>query len=209
MKFAIGIPTLNRIDLLYPSILLYLRDFPDTHIYVLDNGNQDTSKIKYAHVHIMKNEQNVGVGASWNMLCNVIFANHPYALILNDDVYLGKRTADIKELIEKKKYKGAFLRAVPDWCAFIISKSIYEKVGRFDECFMPAYYEDMSYERRMFLQGIPIIKTPSLIPYVYNSSKTLEKMPELQEASKRNKELYVEMWGGEPSKEKFKTPFNK
>ena len=39
--FAIGIPTLNRADLLNPVLKKYAADFPDTKIYVVDNGNQD------------------------------------------------------------------------------------------------------------------------------------------------------------------------
>ena len=39
MKFAIGIPTLNRYDLLKPCLMLYERDFPNIDIFVLDNGN--------------------------------------------------------------------------------------------------------------------------------------------------------------------------
>jgi hypothetical protein len=41
MNFAIGIPTLNRADLLVPSLLKYINDFPGVKIFVLDNGNQD------------------------------------------------------------------------------------------------------------------------------------------------------------------------
>ncbi len=39
-SFAIGIPTLNRWDLLMPTLHLYVADFPHTKIYVVDNGNQ-------------------------------------------------------------------------------------------------------------------------------------------------------------------------
>jgi len=102
-----------------------------------------------------------------------------------------------------------FIRATPDWCAFIISKKIYKKVGRFDECFFPAYYEDSSYEYRMKLNGIPMVQAPALNPFIYNNCKTMEKMPELQELGKNNKQLYINMWGGEPKKETFKKPYNK
>ena len=206
MKIGVGIPTLNRFDLLFPCLVMYKNDFPETELHVLDNGKQN---IKVNGINIIESESNLGVGASWNLLLDIIFKNNDYALILNDDIYLGKKINDLKEQIKKKKLKDSFLRATPDWCAFIISKKIFEKVGRFDECFYPAYYEDKSYEYRMKLNGVSQVKTPILNPTLYNSSQTMVKMPSLQETSKTNKLKYIEMWGGEPQKELYKTPFGR
>jgi hypothetical protein len=60
----------------------------------------------------------------------------------------------------------------------------------------------------MKLMGVTMIKRPELNPYVYESSKTIEKDYSIFEASKKNKQKYIEMWGGEPEREKFKTPYN-
>jgi GT2 family glycosyltransferase len=213
MKFQIGIPTLNRFDLLMPSLLMYSNQFPDTKIYVLDNGNQ---KIKEREILkplknliVIEKEQNIGVGASWNILCDEIFKESDCSFIVNDDILLKNTKSDIEELITKKKNKGNLLRATMDWCAFIMPKKVWNEVGKFDECFFPAYYEDNSYAYRMKLMGLFPIKTPSLNPYIYRSSQTIEKMPNIFEASKKNKQLYIEMWGGEPEREKFTKPFNK
>jgi GT2 family glycosyltransferase len=205
-KFAIGIPTLNRYDLLKPSLMLYIRDFPTTHIFILDNGHQG---IIQNGIYLKENDKNIGVGPSWNWLCDQIFQVADNALILNDDIYLGKKEKDIDDLLHKKKNKGCLLKSTPDWCAFILPKRIYEKVGKFDECFYPAYYEDNSYKYRMKLQGISVLNTPDLNPLVYKNSSTLAKDPSILEDSKRNRQLYIEMWGGEPNQEKYKTPFNK
>jgi GT2 family glycosyltransferase len=191
--------------------MLYTRDFPNTEIFVLDNGNQDikSQHPPHSNLRIAESTNNLGVGKSWNVLCEKIYSVAENALILNDDIYLGKKEADIEQLIHKKKNKGCFLRATPDWCAFVIPKKIYEKVGEFDECFFPAYYEDNSYAYRMKLMGLIPIKTPELNPMVYKSSSTMQKDLTIAELSKRNRELYIEMWGGAPNEEKFKTPFNK
>ena len=58
MKFAIGIPTLNRYDLLKPSLMLYLqRDFPTIDIFIMDNGNQgivnDFPKLNYLNINYL------------------------------------------------------------------------------------------------------------------------------------------------------------
>ena len=208
-KIGIGIPTYNRYDLLKPYIGKYGVDFRDCQIYIVDNGQQ---KIKSeitgleSRINIIENENNIGVGASWNQLCKKIFEENDYALIMNDDIYLGKKQEQVVSLIESKK--SGFIRATPDWCAFVISKEVYKNVGDFDECFFPAYYEDKSYEYRMKLKGVPLIKHPELNPVVYKSSQTLEKEPEIFEQSKKNKKLYIEMWGGEPTRETFKKPYN-
>ena len=204
MKLAIGIPTLNRYDLLEPTLLLYLRDFPKTNIFVVDNGNQEI-KAATENIKIIKNNKNVGVGASWNQLCTEIFKTSDYALILNDDIYLGKTKEEITKHFEKK---NGIIRSTIDWCAFLMPKTMWQLIGKFDECFYPAYYEDKSYEYRMKLCGYIPIKTPHLNPVVYKASQTLEKSPEILEQSKKNKKLYIEMWGGEPEREKYKKPFN-
>jgi GT2 family glycosyltransferase len=210
MKFEIGIPTLNRIDLLAPALILYGRDFDSIKITLVDNGNQPHGRLP-ANVDIIKNESNIGVGASWNVLCRKIFSDkkNDFAVILNDDIYLGLDKEFIGGFLSNKFNKDSLLRATVDWCAFAISRHVWETVGEFDECFFPAYYEDNSYEYRMKLKGVKLIKTPSLNPVVYNSSKTIEKAPELFEVCKKNKKIYIEMWGGEPQKEKFKTPYNR
>lgn len=201
ITLGVGIPTYNRYDLLEPALRKYTADFRETNIYVVDNGQQNIPKGAY---ELVKNNNNIGVGATWNQLCSLIFSKFEYALILNDDIYLGRVYQEVVELLSKKR--PLFIRATPDWCVFALHKEAYEKVGCFDECFYPAYYEDKSYEYRMKLKGIPTLKHPFLNPITYQSSKTLEKDPTIFEAAKKNKKLYVEMWGGEPGKERLKQP---
>jgi len=201
IKLAVGIPTYNRYDLLKPILPLYKHDFPNIPIYLVDNGKQQIE-----HPTVFVQDKNIGVAASWNILCETIFEEHDYAVILNDDIYLGKSHKQLIELIQKKPEK--FIRATPDWCAFILPKSVYQQVGKFDECFYPAYYEDKSYEYRMKLKGLPIVKIPDLNPLKYESSKSLEKDYSILDFSKKNKKLYIEMWGGEPEREKYKKPYN-
>lgn len=208
IKIGFGIPTYNRYDLLQSNLLLYSRDFSlgNDHddFYIVDNGNQN---IGFTYGKILKQSKNIGVGASWNLICDRVFENCTHAVILNDDIYLGINTHVIKRIIERKP--ESLIRATPDWCAFIIPKTLYNKVGKFDECFYPAYYEDKSYEYRMKLKGASMYVTPELNPHIYKSSQSIEKDPSILDYSKKNKKLYIEMWGGEPEREKFKSPFNK
>ena len=204
MNFLVGIPTLNRYDLLKPNLSLYLKDFEGVEIMIIDNGKQGIKE----NVKLIENDRNLGVGKSWNIISDYAFHSRQldFALILNDDVYLGKNVKSVVDLYNKKK---SLVRSTQDWSAFILPRTVYESVGKFDECFYPAYYEDSSYEYRMKLMGISVVKTPELNPIIYKQSQTLEKDPEILDYSKKNKKLYVEMWGGLPQREKFKKPFNK
>jgi hypothetical protein len=205
-KFAIGIPTLNRFDLLYPSLLMYLKDFPKTHIFVVDNGKQGIDKKLYNdRLTIVNNDWNIGVATSWNLLCDRIFEVSNNALILNDDIYLGKKENEIEDILRKK---SDLYLSKQSWSVFILPQKTYNEIGRFDDKFYPAYYEDADYTYRMKLAKKNINSTPLLNPFLYKESQTLVKAPEIISGSIANKKLYIEKWGGEPKQEKFIKPYN-
>lgn len=207
-KFAIGIPTLNRLDLLHPALLFYIHDFPETKIYIVDNGNQSIeSKFKHPNVEVIYVGENLGVATSWNFLCKKIYENHEYALILNDDIYLGRKEWEVINLLDN--FKKFFYCTMLDWCAFIVPKKTFKVIGDFDEQFFPAYYEDNDYHYRIKLKGESIFNIPFLNPFLYQASKSAEKDPTILPKVKNNKELYIKKWGGEPNKETFKKPYNK
>jgi GT2 family glycosyltransferase len=209
-KFAIGIPTINRLDLLHPALLFYLRDFPTTKIFIIDNGKQNIdSKIKHPNIIVTESETNLGVAMSWNLLCEKIYENHDYALILNDDIYLGRTEWEINALLTNPDFKSDFYVGTHDWCSFILPNKTFKQVGEFDNLFFPAYYEDNDYAYRMKLLGMKYLSIPYLHPYLYKASQTIEKDSSLRSNILANKDRYIEKWGGEPSREKFKTPYNK
>ncbi len=208
IDIGIGIPTLNRKDLLLPSLMLYANDFPDTRIHVIDNGAQGIQQACGTiskNIFVYEQEKNKGVAASWNMLCKQIFKTCDYALILNDDIYLGRSKNDIEQLLTEKKKKPLYL-CTPDWSVFIIPKETFDKIGGFDERFFPAYYEDDDYLYRMKIKGMMPYRTPILNPVVYRNCMTSKLNHSIADAAFENKKRYVEKWGGEPTKEKFVKP---
>ena len=218
MNFAIGVPTINRgMDLFLGSLIAYtMFDFPNTDIYIIDNGNQGLDKeldklnqsfIIRDSIHIIVEDKNIGVAASWNKLCRMIYEKYENALILNDDIYLGCTDVDIEKLILKNK--GGFIQATNTWAAFIINKSVFEKVGDFDEGFYPAYFEDNDYVYRMKLAKVAVSKKSELVPKNMKHSSSIAKDPALNKNFLKLKKRYIEKWGGEPEREKFKTPFNR
>jgi GT2 family glycosyltransferase len=206
MKLIIGIPTINRADLLNEALANYFEDFKDTEIVICDNGKQDIITRERNFV-LYRPEQNLGVSGSWNMIMDYADkVNGTHVLILNDDIYLGKSQEEISTII--RLWKPEFICTELNWCSFILSVEAYKKVGKFDENFFPAYFEDNDYFRRMQLSGVTIIVNPMLNPVVYRNSMTIQKTPELNNGFEKNRQYYISKWGGQPTQETFSTPFN-
>src|ERR1035437_4542633 len=204
-KFAIGIATINQKDLLVEAINKYLVDFPNIHIYIVDNGHQD---IQYtdARITIHISEKNLGVSDSWNLLCNYAFySKNPVEniLILNDDIYLGKKEDEV--LSEFEEFFDFYVSHA-SWCSFLLSKNTFEKTGEFDNQFFPAYFEDNDYHIRMKLLGMSYKVTEKLTPEIFRSSCTIKKDPSLNFNFDLNRQKYINKWGGIPGQETFKTP---
>lgn len=208
IELAIGIPTINRADLLNSALFSYFDDFPDTEIFIVDNGFQSIQTRK-KHFQMFKSTKNLGVAESWNMIMkNGFKKGATHVMILNDDIYLGKKIHEIVQFLEENP-DGDFYVTKNHWCAFIVTKRCYETVGLFDNRFYPAYFEDNDYCYRMRLAGMKQIKTDFLNPVIFRNSMTIAKNPELNKNFEDNRLYYVTKWGGQPSKEQYKTPFNK
>lgn len=208
-SFAIGIPTLNRSDLLNKSLKKYFSDFPNTQIYILDNGNQDIVA-REDNFHYLPQEKNLGVAKSWNALCEIIFKNHDFALILNDDIYLGRSEKEVKKTISSQKFD--LLRCEQEYhlCSFILSSKCFSK-HQFDETFYPAYFEDRDYFYRLKLDGKKIIENKNLNPEIFLNSQTISSEggdPKINKNFRALANFYIEKWGGLPERETFTTPFN-
>jgi GT2 family glycosyltransferase len=206
--FSIGIPTLNRADLLLPSIEKYLVDFKNTDIHILDNGNQNLGNLEEnVHTYVHNQKENIGVAASWNKLCQIIFTKHDWALLVNDDVYLGYGNTRVNMCIEMSEV--GLVQSELNWSVLLINKDLYEYIGEFDEGFYPAYYEDSDYMYRLKLHGLLHEVNNSLNPIDAKVSQTYEKAPELVNLSMRfNRQRYIDKWGNVPLLEKYTKPFN-
>lgn len=208
INFFIGIPTINRADLLNDALKKYIVDFPSTKILIMDNGNQNIFQDS-KNIFVFKADENMGVASSWNWLIKKGFGlGYSYAFILNDDIYFGKKEYEVQEYINLHKDNGFMVGKDINWSSFIISKHTIKKIGWFDENFFPAYYEDNDFCYRMQLAGITRDQSYFLNPKIYRNSMTIIKAPSLNANFENNRQYFIKKWGGEPTKEKFKTPFN-
>lgn len=208
--FAIGIPTLNRADLLNETLEKYVGDFRNTVILVLDNGGQEI----FQHKNILHIEprENLGVARSWNVLSRMVFdeLDIPNIWMMNDDIYSGRGEYDMMDFIgiATDEYEDDFMASTGSWNNFILPRRTYQEVGPFDEKFWPAYYEDNDYSWRLKLKKKKCMNTAFLYPEIFRESKTLEKCPELKSYIPGNLGYYKSKWGGPPGEERFRIPFD-
>lgn len=64
----------------------------------------------------------------------------------------------------------------PDFSCFLLSKHVWDAVGRFDESFVPCYFEDNDYHYRMQKAGLTAISTTAA-PYYHYGSQTQNSIP--------------------------------
>lgn len=202
---AVGIPTINRADLLAECLEDLTKQGFD--VLVVDNGNQGIS-----HPNIVVNEQNKGVAGSWNQLIRTLRANNPaltHVVLLNDDIVWGKSVDQVKSILAEH---GTNTLVTSDffWSVICIPLELYDSVGEFDENFFPAYFEDNDYAYRVKLTNgeFKHVSTAELNPVVMRNSMTIDKDQSLNKNFEANAQYFFRKWGGEPTKERYLHPFN-
>ena len=167
------VPVLTRYDLLdrmISSINYAIKD-----LVIIDNGakttdwsptwNQWVSKTWH-----LKFPSNLGVPVSWNLGIKSLPMSD-YWLIANFDIEWG---GDSLKLFAEQSSTDKLLlsNGSPEWCAFTIGSKVVEKVGLFDDSFVPAYFEDTDYRRRADFLGVNV--ESSFIPVAHDNSSTLK-----------------------------------
>lgn len=209
--FAIGIPTINRADLLNDVLRLYVDDFPDIKIIVVDNGKQDI--FVHENIKVLQMSRNIGFTESCNIMLAEIYYSYQvdWASIINDDIYWGKKQQQVELFVEEKERDGENLIVTNfNWCNFLMPKRTFEKVGKWDSDNFFNYFSDNDYARRMAILGMNFLPSTFMNPTVYRESQSIKKDPSLNHTSfDESKRNYLAKWGGLPPNEKFTLPFNR
>ena len=234
-RFCIAIPTINRFDLLLPSLLMYSMDMPNTEVIIYDNGKQFISdkingirNVRGCHnaykavnnITVLGGTgDNAGVAGSWNIMCAKAFEKYDYVLVLNDDIYFQSSEFDVNGIINYMSNASIDFFCCEekyDRAVFLMSKKCFNVVGSFDSNFAPAYYEDNDYLYRLKLAKmrgkIDYGFVPSLNPTLFRRSSSLLKHPDMlvkdgNDYRENNKKYYILKWGGEVGSEKYLHPF--
>ena len=192
----------------------------------------------FSDVLVTYHAQNRGVAKGWNCALDFAFscAGIEVAAVLNNDSLLHSKALSLMlEVIESGKYHfvtatdvsgevsrpedvfnldvpadSSFTEA-PDFSCFMLDRFCWEKVGKFDESFYPAYFEDNDYHYRAKLAKMPLVKYNRALYFHYGSRTLTENKTVRDLVSKTylgNKGYFIQKWGGEPGKEKFVVPFD-
>lgn len=203
---CMGIPTINQKELLERALGIYKDTFWGRHIWIVDNGNQNIQKFSSSQ-RTMVMKKNIGVAASWNLICRMAFSNgYTHLLMVNDDVVYEKFADNLEDMVDNVG-AGLFI-GYQNWSVFILSHETYKLVGEFDENFKGAYFEDSDYLYRCKMANVVVEQTEILNPEEYQQSASIKKDPSLNSHFESNKQYYISKWGGVPTEEKFTTPFN-
>lgn len=216
----LGVPTLNRYDLLGRLIASAEsgRLKPNTYL-IVDNGGQFDAEARKmpgvaaalardARIIVLTPGKNLGVAASWNAILD--WATPLPVTISNDDIELGEDTLATLDLaIAAHDFviaEGGW--NANGWCLFAQAARCAELIGPYDENFYPAYYEDLDYERRLKLAGITPFRAPTIFHHEGWATMRADASHEISSGQGRSNVFFQKKWGGAPSKATFSEPFN-
>jgi GT2 family glycosyltransferase len=219
MRLGYFIPTYNQIDWVLdkhlPSLDASLFEYVHVHHnYLVDTSSVsrvDSFKLR-APLLFTHTSQNLGVAATWNLFCNfAIEQGIDVAFIANDDIILNDQTLPrMCDKLRETRLDGIVCYGGDnEFSLFAIPLRVYNIIGKFDENFFPAYFEDNDYRFRMKLHKIPVylLESPG---YFHRGSSTInafdeDDMRQHHENFRKNERYYINKWGGPPGKETVPT----
>ena len=159
----LGIPILNRLDLLHQ--LLDGLDYPLHQLAIVDNSPSQgqhstlgpqleqlrhTGHHRIGAIDIARPFRNLGVAGSWNLILTS-FPEASWAVLANNDIQFapGVLAAAAAQIDPSRPQ---FLPLLPDpqsFSAFLITAKTWDRIGLFDTGFHPAYCEDLDYRDRL------------------------------------------------------------
>lgn len=227
-KIFLGIPVLNRFDLLEQCLSSF--DYSPIELFIVNNNTVDSSLNEHLgrlqhqyHFDTFSPRYNLGVAASWNRIITTAWSRgYDFVYIGSNDIILSPGSLKLFINMDKPQPECLWmLNRFNFWCLRISSIST---VGLFDENFMPAYFEDDDYDYRIKLAGLQSVslcdqeiqyngRTLPAVPSTHLGSQTINSNPDYKNKNsytfeKWNKNHYIMKWGGIPGQEKFTTPYN-
>ena len=203
MTLCIGIPTINRADLLEQSLCDLVVRCPSARVILVDNGQQNLEAMLKRLGHdrgryvVVENETNLGVAGSWNQIAKLAWSyGHEHVWIVNDDIVLGRDEADVLSAIKARPEPRLLLAPDARYASFVLPRAIHELIGDFDEQFYPAYCEDDDYEERLDRAGVPSMDEALLEPVTFRRMSSSARDSKLYDYE-RAKARLVAKWGPE------------
>jgi GT2 family glycosyltransferase len=206
---VLGVPILNRPDLLYKMIDSI--DVEVERLLIIDNGGVVAPSTMNKAERVITPGQNLGVAASWNhIMAETLDA--PWWAIINSDIVFAPGDLDrLAKHMDNSTGLEGMVATLGSFSAFGINQAAVIKAGTFDENFHPAYFEDNDYQYRCVLTGVQIAGLPAGL--AHQTSSTIASSNLYRDQNYRtfgvNSDYYRIKWGGSPLHEKYTTPFDR
>ena len=167
----------------------------ETTLEVIDNGSTDGTRewLSAQDINNVSFETNLGVSLGWNQGLRYFFevphqADH--VLVVNNDTILpswfyrtllghnvdfvsGISVESMKQIAHPPNERQALVEA-PDFSAFLLRRTAWERIGPFDER-MKNYYSDNDWHIRAHRAGVPLWNAG--LPFYHERSSTLKNAP--------------------------------
>ena len=227
-RIFLGIPVLNRFDLLDQAIASL--DYSNVELFIVNNNTVNAADLQHFQQLQAKYgfdsfspRFNLGVAASWNRIITTAWSRgYEFVYIGSNDTMLAP--GSLRTLVEMEKREPECLWLLLDFNFWCLRLSAVPKIGLVDENFMPAYFEDNDFYRRVQLAGLDCVHLRST-PYEKNGrvipaasathlgSQTIASDAEYAAHNNNtfhnwNYNHYAMKWGGGPGSEQFVTPYN-
>lgn len=206
---VLGVPILNRPDLLYQMI-----DSIDVEVgklLIIDNGGVVARSTMNEAEEVIVTGQNLGVAASWNRIMAET-PDAPWWAIVGFDVTFAPGDLDrLSKHMDNSIGPEGMVATLGTFSAFGINQAAVTRAGTFDENFHPAYFEDNDYHYRCALTDVRTASLPTGL--THRISSTIASSNNYRDENYRtfgaNSDYYRIKWGGSPLHEKYTTPFDR
>jgi hypothetical protein len=169
---------------------LFVENYPNCEIYIIDNGPQTWTRLKDRVVYSV--DKNIGCAGGWNLMCDIGFKyhNNDKIIIGSDDALFSEEIAvALYDLIDDVSLPGTYDNGF-HFAMFGLSNNLYNTVGRFDENFVNCTSEDFDYVYRCL--NLNIVNFPNLdISHRYNHNLVSSTVG-IQ--AKKNLEYIIKKW---------------
>ena len=219
MKTTLLIVTFNRFDLLERLLFsVQIQTKVPDQVVIVDNSNGRLQKKRLLDFGFPKLDvivsNNMGLASAWNLAFDLGLEK---CIVTNDDTMILphgiEAMIDLMNSYQKHPIFSAENHNFKFWAIHPIQAE--KLIGRFDDAFYPAYYEDVDYWRRMQLEGLDfkipetkILKNALSRSVVRNKASGKTFISQMQRCIDSNDYRYKQKWGGGPGNEIYKKPFN-
>lgn len=137
---------------------------------------------------------------SFAKACNtgLALAHGEFICVVSDDVVLQEGALEdlcVQDVVASPRLNGV---KHDFWGAFFcFPKSVYEKVGGFDERFEVGFYEDDDMIMRLKQTGIEMSGIEK-VNAIHLGGRTMSRIPHIEEIAMENRKKFKEKWGRLP-----------